>query len=57
MTTREQNLSFAKLALVADRYDEMLDYMEAVAVMCTELSHDEVDGFRFAIPAEEQMSF
>ena len=40
------------------KHRHMMDYMEAAAAsMCIELSPDEVDGFRFAIPAEYQMSF
>ena len=57
MATREPTIAFAKLALHADRYDEMIEYMEAAALQDGELSREEVDGFRFAIPAEDQMSF
>ena len=57
MATREQNVAFAKLALIADRYDDMMEYMEAAAAYACELSHDEVYGFRFATPTEDQLSF
>ena len=58
MATRDQNVEFAKLALVADRFDDMMEYMEAAAAAYTcELSPEEVCGFRFATPTEDQLSF
>ena len=57
MATRDQNVEFAKLALHAKRYDDMLEYMGAAAAYTCELSHDEVCGFRFATPTEDQLSF
>ena len=57
MTTRAQNIAFAKLALHAKRYDDMMDYMDGVGSMCIELDPDEVFGFSFAIPADDQMIF
>ena len=47
----------AKLALRAKRYDDMMDVMDGVASMCIELDPDEVTGFSFAIPADDQMIF
>ena len=57
MATRDQNVEYAKLALVADRFDDMMQYMEAAASYTCELSPDEVCGFRFATPTEDQPSF
>ena len=57
MATRDQNLECAKLALVAKRFDDMMTYMDSVARMGIELDSDEVAGFSFAIPADDQMIF
>ena len=57
MATRDQNVEYAKLALVADRFDDMMQYMEAAASYTCELSPDEVCGVRFATPTEDQPSF
>ena len=43
MATRDQNVEYAKLALVADRFDYMMDYIEVAAAHHGELSHEEVD--------------
>ena len=56
MATRAENVEYAKLALVADRFDDMMTYMEAAA-QHGELSPDEVCGVRFATPTEDQLSF
>ena len=55
--SRETDVSYAKLALQADRYDEMIEYMERVAMLPVGLSPEEVNCFRFASPAADQMSF
>ena len=57
MATRTENVEYAKLALVADRFDDMMTYMEAAAAYTCELSPDEVCGVRFATPTEDQLSF
>ena len=50
MTTRAENIAYAKIALAADRWDDMMDYMEAAAAQHGELSHDEVDGSASRFP-------
>ena len=57
MATRAESLECAKLALVAKRFDDMMTYMDNVANMCIELDPDEVTGFSFAIPVDDQMIF
>ena len=57
MTTRDENVEFAKLALHAKRWDDMMNYMGAAAAYTCELSREEVGGFRFATPTEDQLSF
>ena len=56
MVTHTENVDCAKLALHAERFDDMMTYMEAAA-QHGELSPDEVCGVRFAIPADDQLSF
>ena len=57
MATRAESLECAKLALVAKRFDDMMTYMDGVANMCIQLDPDEVTGFSFAIPVDDQMIF